>query len=378
MMMPTVAIFRFELGLASETFIPEQAGGLTRYVPEFWGREIKGKPWGTWRHHVADRWGKNAAKLFSVIPNRLFFPGRQSLKTSHLVYAHFGPDATYALSLARPLDLPLISTFHGYDVLTDRTQLARLGGARVRHFFRHESELKAQGAKFIAVSEHVHRALLRHGYPGDKIIQHYIGVDTDRFTPVSTLDSANQSPFLLSVARHVEFKGIPTLLKAFAQFAKSEDETRLVQIGTGPLLEKHKLMARELGIADRVDFKGAVPHEIVRQLMQQTLAFCGPSQTASDGGGEALGIVFCEASASGVPVLATQHGGIPEVVLDGVTGILVSEGDDLALGDAMRLVVRDSKIRYQLGQAGRERMAGMFNVKKQSAALENIYDLVRA
>lgn len=376
-MIPKVAIFRFELGHSSEAFIPEQAAGLTRYAPEFWGRELRGRPWGNWRHNVADRFGLRAAKLFSLYPNQLFFSNRQFLRESKLIHAHFGPDATYALSLTKNLDIPLISTYHGYDVLTDRTQLAQLGGARIKHYFRHEAELKARGAKFIAVSEYVKRALLRHGYPEERIIQHYMGVDTDRFTPLAGTPDSSLDPFLLSVARHVEFKGIPTLLKAFAEFARNNKDVQLIQIGSGPLLERHKLLATELGIAERVDFKGAVPHETVRSLMQQTLAFCGPSQTASNGGGEALGIVFCEASASGVPVLTTRHGGIPEVVLDGETGFLVNEGDAPALADAMSLVVRNRSLGNQLGQAGRARMVEKFDVKSQSALLEDIYDSIR-
>jgi len=110
--------------------------------------------------------------------------------------------------------------------------------------------------------------------------------------------------------------------------------------------------------------------------MSAALAFCGPSQTAADGGGEALGIVFCEASASGIPVVSTIHGGIPEIVIDGETGLLVPEAQPDALGDAMEALLADDALRVALGRAGRLRMESFFDIRKQGPALELIYDEV--
>lgn len=371
---PRVGIFRFELGLASETFIPEQANSLQRYRASFWGRQFSGARWAGNPSHICDRFGSKVGKLFAAWPSDVFFKERAELRKSDLIHAHFGPDACFALPIAQRNALPLVTTFHGYDVLTSRERLAALGGFRVRRYLAHEAELKRNGAKFIAVSKFVAAALKRLGYPEDRIEQHYIGVDINRFLPMEERSKANQKRYLLSVARHVDFKGIDTLLKAFAKLAKKDPEAMLVQVGTGPLLERNKLLAKELGIDTQVQFLGRQPHERVRELMAGALAFCGPSQTAEDGGGEALGIVFCEASASGVPVVATRHGGIPEIVVDGETGLLVHEKDAEALGDALMAVWLDDSLSLAMGRAGRLRMETYFDISKQGPELEKIYD----
>lgn len=370
-----VAVFRFEMGLPSEAFIGEQAASLQRYHPSFWGRDLAGTPWGSFRHHACDRFGPKVGKLFAAYPAPFYFREPQALRESALIHAHFGPDACFALPLAERFALPLVTTFHGYDVLTDRTRLAKLGGFRVKRFLAQEGRLKQAGARFVAVSRFVQGALIRLGYPEARIVQHYIGVDVERFKPRSA-EPLGDRPYFLSVARHVEFKGIDTLLKAFAQVVKRFPEARLLQVGTGPLFEQNKALATSLGLDGNVEFMGRQPHQRVRELMAGALAFCGPSQTAADGGGEALGIVFCEASASGVPVVSTLHGGIPEIVVHGETGLLVPEAQPAALGDALAAVLADDTLRLSLGRAGRIRMETFFDIRKQGPALELIYDEV--
>lgn len=371
----SVAIFRFEMGLPSEAFIGEQAASLQRYQPSFWGRDMNGSPWGNYRHHACDRFGSRVGKLFAAWPSPLFFRETESLQMCALIHAHFGPDATFALPLAKRYSLPLVTTFHGYDVLTSRERLAQLGGFRVKRFLSQESRLKREGARFIAVSRFVQNALVRLGYPENRIVQHYIGVDVERFVP-SSETTLGERPYFLSVARHVEFKGIDTMLRAFAKVVRRFPEARLLQIGTGPLFESNKALCEALGLASNVEFLGRQPHQRVRELMTGALAFCGPSQTASDGGGEALGIVFCEASASGIPVVSTVHGGIPEVVANGETGLLVPEADPEALGDAMISILADDNLRRSLGRAARRRMENFFDIRKQGTLLESIYDEV--
>ncbi len=371
----SVAIFRFEMGLPSEAFIGEQAASLQRYQPSFWGRGMSGSPWGNFRHHACDRFGSRVGKLFAAWPSPVFFREIESLQKCALIHAHFGPDATFALPLAKRYSLPLVTTFHGYDVLTNRSRLAQLGGFRVKRFLKQEDRLRREGSRFIAVSRFVQNALIRLGYPESRIAQHYIGVDVERFVP-SSETALGDRPYFLSVARHVEFKGIDTMLRAFAKVVKRFPEARLLQVGTGPLFEFNKTLSAELGLESNVEFVGRQPHQRVRELMAGALAFCGPSQTASDGGGEALGIVFCEASASGIPVVSTLHGGIPEVVANGETGLLVREADPDALGDAMISILADDSLRLSLGRAGRLRMETLFDIRKQGPALESIYDEV--
>lgn len=110
--------------------------------------------------------------------------------------------------------------------------------------------------------------------------------------------------------------------------------------------------------------------------MQQAEAFVLPSQTAADGDSEALGIVFNEASACCVPVVSTWHGGIPEAVLHGETGLLCQERDDTALAEHIDLLLRDRALALRLGRRGREYVCEMFDIRKQTPKLEALYDEV--
>jgi colanic acid/amylovoran biosynthesis glycosyltransferase len=133
-------------------------------------------------------------------------------------------------------------------------------------------------------------------------------------------------------------------------------------------------LANTLGIAERVHFLGARSSDEVRQLMQHCALFVLPSQTAENGDSEALGIVFNEASACGIPVVSTRHGGIPEAVLHGETGLLVDERDDRALAEAMDQILGDPELGNKLGNRGREYVCDVFDLSKQTAKLEDIYE----
>lgn len=373
-----VGIFRFDLCLPSETFISEQARGLSRYTPFFFGRQLMGQAWSVGEIATATRFGNLSSKLFSLYPSLHLFQNQKLIDSANIIHSHFGPDAVYALALAKQLNKPLISTFHGFDVLADRAVMAQQPGLRFKRYLSHEAELKASGNCFLAVSEHVRHALLRLGYPENKIIQHYIGVDTDRFSPGCQDKNIIDVPYVLSVARHVHFKGIPTLLRAFKQVLRIQPELLLVQVGAGPEFENNRVLASELGIDRNVRFLGRQDHDTVLSLMRGAMCFCGPSETAPDGSGEALGIVFCEASACGTPVVSTFNGGIPEVVEDGVTGRLVQEKRPDLLAEAILDIVSDQHVRNSLAHNARMRMVEQFDIKAQSASLEEIYDKVIA
>jgi colanic acid/amylovoran biosynthesis glycosyltransferase len=292
-----------------------------------------------------------------------------------LIHAHFGPDGTYAMPLAAALHVPLITTFHGWDVTVRTTAMLASPNPTVARYLLHRAALRRTGAAFVAVSDYIRDRLLVLGFPPERVVRHYIGVDTTRFTPVP--DSARPAGrYVLSVARHAEKKGLGTLLRAFALVAPRLPDVRLVQVGRGPLTATLQALASELGIAGRVEFAGAQPYDRVRVLMQNATALALTSQTAADGDQEALGMVLNEASACGIPIIATRHGGIPEAVLDGETGLLAPERDVAAIGDALAAVLGDPGLAVQLGRRGREFVADVFNLRTQSAALERIYDRV--
>jgi colanic acid/amylovoran biosynthesis glycosyltransferase len=265
-------------------------------------------------------------------------------------------------------------TFHGWDITIERVPW-KIKSPLYYQLLWNESALKRRAAKFIAVSKFIESKLIEKGYPPEKIIQHYIGINTNKFVPSDTPSSAR---YILCVGRHTEKKGIDTLLRAFARIAAKYPEVSLIQVGKGHLENKLKKLAETLGIANQVKFLGAQPYDEVQRLMRGAEIFALPSQTASNGDSEGLPFVILEAMASAIPVASTRHSGIPEAVLDGETGLLVEEKDDEGLADRLNWLLCDRAAAKAMGQRGREVVCECFDIQKQTAKLEGIYDQVVA
>lgn len=369
--MKEIGIYRRVFPLVSETFITEQAHNMMRYQPTVIANTILHKiPFQNVALNQNDFLKfRQIAFLLSRFPE-LF--DLDTLNKLSLIHAHFGTDGVYSMTLAEKLKVPLIVTFHGYDITIFRTRVWKTGKLLYYQLLWHEEELKRKATAFIAVSNFIRNQLLEKGYPEEKIIQHYIGVDTAKFSPSER--EAN-TRYILCVGRHTGKKGIDILLRAFARIANKYPDVTLIQVGTGATSAELHALAKVLGISSRVNFLGALPHEKVINLMRDAEIFALPSQTAKNGDSEALGIVFNEASACGVPIVSTQHGGISEAVLDGETGFLVPERDDVALAEKLDILLSDRLLAKKMGQRGREFVCENFDIRKQTAKLEAIYDL---
>jgi glycosyltransferase involved in cell wall biosynthesis len=365
-MRPKVGVFRTTYPLPSEVFITEQVKALKCFDSTFICRDFFGKSETTnvtYLHGRFSKWWWTLTRSPSQFDLR-------SLKELSLVHVHFGPDAVMAMPLTRKLNIPMLTTFHGMDIT--RNNLALLTSKRPTdmHYALRFNELKRSGAGFIAVSDFVQNLLLKAGFAKDKIRRIYIGVDTVRFCPVP---KTTQHRYILCVGRHTSKKGLTTLLKAWARIEKQFPEVKLLQIGAGPQTAELVQLIADLLIAERVVLMGSKSSEEVRAYMQQAEVFALPSQTAANGDAEALGIVFNEASACGIPIVSTRHGGIPEAVLDGETGLLVSEGDDAALANALAKLLGNADLRAKMGRRGREFVLESFDIAKQTTLLESFY-----
>lgn len=368
--MKEIGIYRRVFPLISEAFIKEQAHNMMRYKPTFISSTLLSEiPFPNIALNRNDFLGiKQLSFLLTHAPEVFEF---NLFKKLSLIHAHFGTDGVYAMAIAEKIKIPFVVTFHGYDISIHRTKVWRTGKLLYYQLLWHEEELKQKASAFIAVSHFIRSKMLEKGYPENKIIQHYIGVDTIKFSP--SHKQAEQR-YILCVGRHTEKKGIDTLLRAFARIARKHPDVLLLQVGTGSMSADLNTLAKILGISDRVRFLGAQPHETVLNLMRGAEIFALPSQTAKNGDSEALGIVFNEASACGIPIVSTWHGGIPEAVLNGETGFLVPEKDDAALADKLDILLGDRALGEKLGQRGREFVCDVFDIRKQTLKLEAIYD----
>lgn len=361
----SIVVFRKRLLAYSETFIATQGHALRRFQPVFAGfHQDKGG-----LHHVTPdeceliARSRAAAELLRW-PMRLgAAPPRGWLKRlrAHrpaLVHAHFGADGHAAIPLARALGVPLVTTCWGHDILgiLDPAQKRRLAGV-----FRHSRAV-------IAASKFVEQALHANGCPPEKIVQHYIGIDLSLFSADRREATV---PTLLFVGRLVPSKGAALAIEATAALQQEFPGLRLVIVGNGP--ERERLEAQAAGCLRNYEFTGAIPPARVRDLMQQAWLFCAPRVPQRNGYAEALGLVFLESQACGLPVVATRNGGIGETVAHGDTGLLSPEGDLPALIGDLRTLLADAARRTEFSRAARRHVAEHFDLVRQTETLEDLY-----
>jgi glycosyltransferase involved in cell wall biosynthesis len=172
----------------------------------------------------------------------------------------------------------------------------------------------------------------------------------------------------------VEKKAPHLLILAFSEVHRQRPDAQLRIIGDGPLLPFCRELVRQLRLGDSVEFLGVQPHERVQVEMRRSRGFAQHSIVASSGDSEGTPVAVMEASASGLPVIATDHAGIPDVVVDGVTGFLVDEGDVFAMASSMLKLVEDPMLAQRMGRAGRARVEQQFS---QQISLERIWAIIQ-
>lgn len=180
---------------------------------------------------------------------------------------------------------------------------------------------------------------------------------------------------LLSVGRAVPKKGYDDLLEALARLPATLS-WRLVHIGGGPLLPSLRRRAAALGLAHRIDWLGPQPQDTVLRHYRRADLFVLASRIAADGDRDGLPNVLMEAQSQGLAVVSTRVSGVPELVVDGTTGILVPPGDATALAEALAGLIADPARRAALGEAGRARVRKDFDMTRGIDRLARRFGLV--
>jgi colanic acid/amylovoran biosynthesis glycosyltransferase len=374
---PTVAIFVEPLLAPSMTFVRAQASALTEftaiYVSPQWASPSLELPPDRTVVLCSDPGASKFLNRLRQVPFKVagydpFFFRRVAAHHPTLLHAHFGPAGLTALPLARWLKIPLIVTFHGFDVTVADAHLAR-SHYRVRAYLRNRHVLEKEAALFIAVSRFVRKQLIARGFPEERILVHYTGVDRNFFVPAP---SVLRGPVVLFVGRLTEKKGCAHLLQAMREVEDAVPAAELVVIGDGPLRDELEAVAKRT--LRKCRFLGWLPAEAVRQWMNRARVFCVPSVRAPSGDGEGFGMVFAEAQAMGLPVASFSSGGVPEAVLDGATGLLAPEGDWRALAGNILALLKNDNLWSMMSEAGQRRVEQLFDLRKQTANLEEIYE----
>jgi glycosyltransferase involved in cell wall biosynthesis len=367
------AIYRMQMFKVSEPFIEQQARAFKRYTPLFVGQSFFGTAPSAFEsiasHQGLPRWVRAARQIF---PADQGIAQRLRRYEPQILHAHFAVDAVYALPIARRLKIPLVTTLHGFDVTRrDASLLASCRPALVNSVLWRRS-LQKSGDHFICVSDFIRRAALQKGYDPQKLTVHYIGTDVDLKKP-QQLEQA-QRKNIIHVARLTEKKGTVFLLRAMSKLRADFKSAHLLIVGEGDLRHALEQEVSALGIAAQVTFVGAKPFAETQELISQASMLILPSITASNGDAEGLGVVTQEAAAYAVPVVVTDSGGIAEAVIDGKTGFVVPEKDIGALAERMARLLRQPEMARHMGLQARAHVEAHFDIKKQSAKLETIYD----
>jgi glycosyltransferase involved in cell wall biosynthesis len=223
----------------------------------------------------------------------------------------------------------------------------------------------------LPVSEDLAAILRSLGAPPDRIRVHPLGVEIN--VPMRR-DRGDDAFIVVMVGRFVEKKGFEYGIRGFASLARSHPAARLIVIGDGPLGPAYRRLIRDLGMAQRVELRPPAAHTDVIGVMRSADVALVPSVTARDGDREGMTMIVKEAGAMGLPVVASRHAGIPEVVDHDVTGLLVDERDATGIAAALDRLLTNAGERRRLGDAGRARIRRDFNHETQMARLESLYD----
>lgn len=278
-----------------------------------------------------------------ALSGRLLFSG-VSVAREHppdVLHAHFGPVGAMVESLRAVgvVDAPLVTTFYGYDV-------ARTPSARYARLFQN-------GDLLLVLSEAMRARLAAMGAPADRTHVHPLGVDLARFAPATgAARGAGRELHVLSIARLVPKKGMADAMRAVTLARATVPGLRYTIVGDGPLRAGLEALAESLGIAGVVHFAGWKAQPDVLAIARTAHVLLAPSVTASDGDAEGTPVAILEAQALALPVVATRHAGIPEVVRDGESAILVEEHAVDALAAALQAVADPTAAR-RMGEAGR-------------------------
>jgi glycosyltransferase involved in cell wall biosynthesis len=275
------------------------------------------------------------------------------------------PDLLHALHLTSYGFLSVFCDVHptlvsvwGTDVL-EAPRLSPLHYFITRYALRRADHITATGLRLA-------EAAARYAPAGKPVTVVPYGVDLREFRPRPRRERSEV--VVGAVARLSKEKGLHYLLQAFALMAGRYPQARLLLAGDGPERQRLERLASRLGLGERVRFLGEVPHEQVPEVLQQLDVFAMPSTY------EGFGVAALEAEAMEVPVVASRIHGIPDVVLDGETGLLVPARDRQALAAALERLAVDGDLRRRLGQAGRAFVAEHYSWEDNTAQMEALYE----
>lgn len=283
---------------------------------------------------------------------------------AQLLHVYFGHTAVHLLPLIKAWPHPVVVSFHGADAGVDMDKPAHL--AALREVFAEASLLQAR-------SESLRQDLADLGAPLEKLRIQRTGIPLEEWAFAPRQPPPDGAWRILQSCRFIPKKGLDTTMRAFSLVLRQWPGSRLVLAGDGPMREDLEELAERLEIAHAVIFTGFLSQDELRKEVYASHAFVHPSRTGADGNREGIPNSMLEAMASGAPVVATRHGGIPEAITHGTSGLLVDENDHEALADSLIVLLHDRDHAHDLAIGGRAAVEKHFDRVRNIHHLEDTY-----
>jgi len=374
--LPNIVVANSNRDKYTETFVRRHIDGLRNsgfYVHQLYGGDL---PTAEVRSGIllsnSSAWRAFYvwAEAFFDLPSRHFerkaFANYLVRKDIKLVVAEFGTCGAQIYDICEAAGVPLVVIFHGYDAHHARFVVENI--EHYRHLFR-------SAAQLLCVSEDIRATLTKLGAPSEKLMHLPCGFDSERFT---YSDHAPNPAVFLAVGRFAETKAPHITILAFKQVLQSIPDATLVMIGKdggGELFEACHILVRSLGIEDKVVFKGVLTSEEVLHEMRNARVFVQHSVTTPiNHDREGTPVSIMEAMASGLPIVATRHAGIAELIEHGVSGILVEEYDHSAMAAEMVRICQSDELVFTFGKHAAERIRNHQLVMNSDRSLAEIVE----
>ena len=281
---------------------------------------------------------------------------RQKVRHIHAAFA--SNPATLALIISRLTGISFSFAAHAYGVFAAPVLLRQ----------------KLMAAKFVIASTRYNKGYLAAQFPDipmDKVRVIYHGVSLQHFQPGGR--KGDGRPMILCVAQFREKKGLPFLVQACRILKAKGHDFECCIVGDGAQRTYLETLIEEYGLQDTVRLEGIVFQEKLRDYYRRADIFALPSVVASDGDRDGIPVSLIEAMAMGCPAVSTFVSGIPELVEDGWTGMLVPPGDAAALAKALQALLRDKGLRRRMGQASRDKVVRQFNIEDSVAQVASLF-----
>lgn len=284
-----------------------------------------------------------------------------------VLHGHFSTESWRVLRVAEREGIPLVTTFYGLDI-------NKLPGRSV--WKRRYRELFKKGSLFIVEGKHMAGRLEALGCDSGKIRVIKIGIDLDRIEKVVSANGAEASgpKKILFVGLEREKKGAVDAVTAFCMARNRHPDIELHLVGDGSFRKRVRDILISRKCIDGAVFHGNTSVETYLKLLAASHIVLSPSCTASDGDTEGGAPVVCiEAQAAGKPVVGTLHCDIPEVVIDGKSGLLCPEHDTDTLASNLICLLDNDKMRLKMGEEGRKNARENHDIRKQVKLINDAY-----